>query len=112
LGQPFNDLPELPVDNDLEEAEAGDGAHLARDDATSAATANPAEDEITQIADSSAMQPGAEASTQSPKRSLDTKIATASASVPKRPCCVCTMKTGIMLLGEHSIAYINLPEYY
>jgi hypothetical protein len=59
LGWAFNDLPELSADNDPEEAGIGKYAHLAGDDSTSAATANLAEDEIAQVADSSAMQPGA-----------------------------------------------------
>jgi hypothetical protein len=62
LGRAFNDLPELPANNDPKEARAEEGAHLAREDATSAATANLAEDEIAQVADSSVIQPSADVS--------------------------------------------------
>jgi hypothetical protein len=99
LGRAFNDLPELPANNDPEEARAEEGAHLAGEDATSAATANLAEDEIAQVADSSMIQPSADVSARGPKRSLDT----ASASAPKRPRRACTMKIGTVLLGEHSL---------
>jgi hypothetical protein len=85
LGRAFSDLPELPVDNDPEEAGAGEGAHLVRDEATSAATANPAEDEIAQVVDSSVMQPGTEASTWGPKRSPDMKTATPTPPCPRDP---------------------------
>jgi hypothetical protein len=103
LGRAFNDLPELLANNEPEEARVEEGTHLAKDDATGATIANPAEDEIAQVTDSSAIQSGADACARGPKRSLDTKIATASASAAKRPRHVCTMKTGTMLLGEHSL---------
>jgi hypothetical protein len=51
----FNDLPKLPTDSYPKETGAWDGAHLAGDDTTSATIANPAKDEIDQIANSSAM---------------------------------------------------------
>jgi hypothetical protein len=52
----FNDLPELPTDNNPEEARGG-GAQLGSHDTTSATIANPAEDagevETTEHVDSS-----------------------------------------------------------
>jgi hypothetical protein len=114
LGRAFNDLLELHAFNNPKEARGG-GAQLAGDDATSAATTNPMDDaradKTAQHADSPVRQPGVGASTRGPKRALDTEAAPASASTPKRPRRTCTIKTGTMLLGEHSLVSVNLPEY-
>jgi hypothetical protein len=114
LGRAFNDLPELPAVNNLEEAR-GCGTQLAGDDARSAATTHPMDDaeadKTTQQADSSLRQPGARASTWGPKRTMETEAAAASASTPKRPHRACIIKTGTILLGEHSVVVVNLSEY-
>jgi hypothetical protein len=100
------------VDNNPEEAR-GAGAQLDGQDATSAATTNPAkaarEVGTAKNVDSFARQPGAGASTRSPKRTLDTEAATASAFAPKRPRRACTMELGIMLLSEHSYHLLICP---
>jgi hypothetical protein len=66
LGRAFSDLPKLPVVNNPGETGEGE-AELAGDDATSAATTNPADNagvvETAQHADSPVRQPGAGAST-------------------------------------------------
>jgi hypothetical protein len=66
LGWAFNDLPELPTDNNPEET-GGGGAQLGGDDAISATTANSAEDaggvETAEHVDSFIKQPSVGAST-------------------------------------------------
>jgi hypothetical protein len=113
LGRAFSDLPELPTINNPGEPRGG-GAQLVGDDATSTATTNPVDnagmDETAQHADSPVRQPSAGARTQGPKRTLDTKATTTSASTPKRPCRACTIKTGTMLLGEHSEHLLTCPS--
>jgi hypothetical protein len=69
-------------------------------------------DKTAQHADSLLRQPGEGASTRGPKRTLETEATTANTLTPKRPHHACTIKIGTMLLGEHSLVAVSLPEYY